>query len=172
LKKAAFTLLELLVVIGVMAILAALAIPAYQHSVQSAQAAACLSNLRQLGVALNLYLGEHNQTMPVLMAGRTSINQEVPVIDNTLNAYAPGPGVFACPSDTGNFAVNTGTSYYWNNVLNGQAVANLNFMNNTSVSAIPILSDKEGFHPNIPGKVNILYADGHVTQGLHFTTTP
>jgi prepilin-type N-terminal cleavage/methylation domain-containing protein len=172
LKKGAFTLLELLVVIGIIAVLSALAIPASQRVVQSGRATACLSNLRQLGIALNLYLGEHNQTMPVLMAGRVDKNQQVPVIDNTLSAYAPDPRVFACPADTGNFAFRTGTSYYWNNALNGQAIASLNFMNNTAMSAIPIMSDKEGFHPYSASKVNILNADGHVTQGLHFSTTP
>lgn len=168
----AFTLLELLVVIGVVALLAALAIPVTQRVVQSGLAAGCLSNLRQLGVALNLYLGEHNQTMPVLMAGRADKTQNIPVIDNTLNLYLPDPRAFACPADNGNFAARTGTSYYWNSALNGQAAASLNFMNNTTFSAIPILSDKEGFHPYTDNKVNVLNADGHVTQGLHFTTSP
>jgi len=162
----------MLVVIGIIAILAALAVPASRRVVQNGHATACLSNLRQLGVALNLYLGEHNQIMPVLMAGRTDKTLDVPVIDNTLNAYAPDSRVFACPADTGNFAANTGTSYYWNNALNGQSAVNLNFMNTTTVSAIPIISDKEGFHPYSASKVNVLNADGHVTQGLHFTLTP
>lgn len=168
----AFTLLELLVVIGIIAILAALAIPATRRVVQNGYAAACLSNLRQLGAGLNLYLGEHNQAMPVLMAGRADKTQDVPVIDNTLNAYVPDLRVFACPADSGNFFTKTGTSYYWNNALNGQAIVNLNFMNNTASSAIPIISDKEGFHPYSDNKVNVLNADGHVTQGLHFTTSP
>jgi type II secretory pathway pseudopilin PulG len=160
------------VVIGLLAILAALAIPGTQRIIQSGLATACLSNLRQLGVGLNLFLGEHNQTMPVLAAGRTDKTQNVPVIDNTLDAYLHEPRVFACPADTGKFATRTGTSYYWNSALNGQSVSSLNFMNNTASGAIPILSDKEGFHPYIASRVNILNADGHVSQGLHFATTP
>ena len=40
-------------------------------------------------------------TMPVLKAGRSSKTDDLPVIDNTLNAYAPNAAVFACPADTG-----------------------------------------------------------------------
>ena len=55
--------------------------------IQAGKASACISNLRNLGIALQIYLGDHNQIMPTLQAGRSSITQNVPVIDNTLNAY-------------------------------------------------------------------------------------
>ncbi|NCY22223.1 prepilin-type cleavage/methylation domain-containing protein, partial [bacterium] len=51
--------------IGVIGVLAALAVPVTLRMVQKGRSTACLGNLRQLGMALNLYLGEHNQTMPV-----------------------------------------------------------------------------------------------------------
>ncbi len=53
-----FTLVELLVVIAVIAILAALLLPALAKAKASAQSAACKSNLRQLGIALTIYLGD------------------------------------------------------------------------------------------------------------------
>jgi prepilin-type N-terminal cleavage/methylation domain-containing protein/prepilin-type processing-associated H-X9-DG protein len=170
-RRAAFTLVELVVVIAILAILSAIATPVYQHVIQSGRATACVSNLRQLGVALNLYLAEHNQTMPVLAAGRTDSSEDVQVIDNTLNTYAPNPKVFACPADTIGLAAKSGTSYYWNNALNGQALADLNFMKMiTDMSRIPILSDKQGFHPYAQNKVNMLYADGHASKELSFFT--
>jgi prepilin-type N-terminal cleavage/methylation domain-containing protein/prepilin-type processing-associated H-X9-DG protein len=167
----AFTLIELLVVIAIIAIIAGLAYPAYQRSVAGGKAAACVSNLRQIGVALNLYLGDNEQKMPVLKIARESTGEDVPVIDNTLDKYLPDKRVFACPADTKNFAAKTGTSYCWNIALNGQAVASLNFLNLvTDTTHIPILSDKEGFHPYLNDKVNILYADGHATKDVKFFT--
>jgi prepilin-type N-terminal cleavage/methylation domain-containing protein/prepilin-type processing-associated H-X9-DG protein len=170
--KNAFTLIELLVVVVIIAVLAGLAVPVYLRVMERGRAAACISNLRQLGIALNLYLGEHNATMPPLAAGRSSISQDVPVIDNTLNAYASNPNVFACPSDFQGIATATGTSYYWNSALSNQALSNLNFLANVNSSQIPLLGDKQAFHPYTKNKVNMLYADGHATQDLLFTTSP
>jgi prepilin-type processing-associated H-X9-DG protein len=109
--------------------------------------------------------------MPTLQLARSSLNQDVPVIDNTFDKYLNDKRVFICPGDDKNYGVNTGTSYFWNVALNGQAVASLNFLTlATESSHIPILSDKEGFHPYLDNKVNILYADGHVTKDLQFVT--
>ena len=122
-RRSAFTLVELLVVVAVIAIIGALAFPAYQRVVESGRATACTSNLRQLGVALAVYLGEHDNIMPTLKTARAAITEDVPVIDNTLDKYAPAKGVFACPADRSGFAARTGTSYIWNVTLNGQALA-------------------------------------------------
>jgi prepilin-type N-terminal cleavage/methylation domain-containing protein/prepilin-type processing-associated H-X9-DG protein len=169
--RGAFTLVELLVVIAIIAVIAALAYPAYQRSVGAGKAVACVANLRQLGVALNAYLQDHEMTMPTLMIARESTKDDVPVIDNTLNNYAKDPRVFACPADTKDFAGRTGTSYCWNIALNGQPLATLNFLQVvTDPTHIPIMSDKEGFHPYLSDKINILYADGHATKDAKFFT--
>ena len=69
-------------------------------------------------------------------------------------------------------AATTGTSYYWNSLLNGQSVSQLHLLNLTTVnSQIPILCDKGQFHPYEPYKVNTLYADGHATVDLQFTSS-
>ena len=170
--KGAFTVIELLVVTVIIAILAGLAVPAYTYVLQVGRATACVSNLRQIGTALNVYLADHNATMPTLQAARSSTSQNVPVIDNTLKAYANDLRVFACPADTTGIAAATGTSYYWNSALNGQVLANLSFLAISAPSRIPILSDKEGFHPYLANKVNLLYADGHATKDLNFFTSP
>jgi prepilin-type N-terminal cleavage/methylation domain-containing protein/prepilin-type processing-associated H-X9-DG protein len=171
-KRRAFTLVELLVSLVIIAALAGMSMPVYERVVQSGRAAGCISNLRALGAALNLYTADHNLTLPNLQAGRSSLNDNVPVIDNTLNVYAGGKSaVFGCPADNAHLFQNTGTSYYWNVALNGQSLADLHFLAlSTEASHIPLLADKQAFHPYTQNKVNILYADGHGTQDVTFMT--
>jgi len=166
----AFTLLEILVVLAIIIGLIVLAIPVFQRLMEGGRATSCVSNLRNLGAALNLYLAEHNMVMPTLKAGRATRDEGAQTIDNTLDKYVKDTSVFACPSDH-KWAQASGTSYSWNNALNGQSATNLNFLGVLKDHGrIPVLGDKEGFHPYTDSKVNILYADGHATKDVNFVT--
>jgi prepilin-type N-terminal cleavage/methylation domain-containing protein/prepilin-type processing-associated H-X9-DG protein len=64
-RSGGFTLVELLVVIGIIALLIAILLPALARARESARRSACLSNLRQLGQAFNLYANQYHGYIPL-----------------------------------------------------------------------------------------------------------
>ena len=62
--RLAFTLIELLVVIAIIALLVALLLPALASAREQGWKTACLSNLRQIGIAINTYAGDNNGRIP------------------------------------------------------------------------------------------------------------
>ncbi len=96
--------------------LAAIIVPSFSIVRARGDATTCLGNLRSLGTALNAYLADHDMMMPALEAGRADKNENVLVIDNTLDKYVDDQRVFTCPAGR-RIAEKSGTSYYWNSLL-------------------------------------------------------
>lgn len=166
--RSAFTLIEVIVGIAIITLLVVLGIPTISSMDARGKSAKCLSNLRQIGVGLHTYLGDHDQRIPFLEAGRRSTSEDVDVIDTALAPYVDNPATFHCPADS-TFWRETGTSYFWNVALNGQVAHNLSFLHIADVpTRIPVISDKEGWHRNTKGRVNLLFADGHASSDLQF----
>jgi prepilin-type N-terminal cleavage/methylation domain-containing protein/prepilin-type processing-associated H-X9-DG protein len=168
-RDIAFTLIELLVVMVVIALLAALLLPSLGRAKESGRAAACLSNLHQIGIALQLYVQDNNNRLPYMQDKSLTTTNQFPSPDIVLSNYLGNLQVLRCPSDRERIFETTGSSYYWNNLLNGQDADHLSaFGIGFAPHQIPLFCDKEKFHAARGSKkeVNYLYADGHLKNLL------
>ncbi|MDF1739972.1 MAG: type II secretion system protein [Verrucomicrobiales bacterium] len=164
-----FTIVEILVVVAIVGLLAAILIPSFNRMKRSAQSTLCVGKLREIGIALNTYFLDHGSTFPTLVAARESREEDNPAIDTVLLDYVVDEYAFQCPSDHMGIFEKTGSSYFWNSLINGQKTANMDMLGLTDkASGIPIASDKENFHEHVGDGVNMLYADGHVLRELQF----
>jgi prepilin-type N-terminal cleavage/methylation domain-containing protein/prepilin-type processing-associated H-X9-DG protein len=176
---AAFTLVELLVVIAIIALLAALLLPVMSRAKESARATACLSNLHQVGVALQIYVSDNNNKLPfmrdVVPDPAVVATNTYPTIDKVLAAQLGNKNVLRCPSDQARIFEITGSSYGWNNLVNGEDADHLQiFTFQLNSYQVHLVFDKESFHKarGTDKSVNYLYADGHIKNLLEISGPP
>ncbi len=112
-KRLGFTLIELLVVIAIIAILAAILFPAFARAREQARKTSCMSNLKQLGLAVMQYTQDYDEKFP-----NTAQNWKPATDANyyktpkfALDAYSKSSQIWTCPSDS-NWANNNGGVSY------------------------------------------------------------
>lgn len=103
-KRTAFTIIELLVVVAIIAILAALLLPALRNAKESGLRTACLNNVRQIGSSLMQYADDYNMWLPAHTADFSSATPVVcdrkwPETTGFYPNYIPTIKPFFCPSN-------------------------------------------------------------------------
>ncbi len=185
---AGFTLVELIVVIAIIGLLSSMLLPEVGKFQSRAQSVACVNNLRQIGVGVLSYVGEHDNTYPIIEP-----NPESPVYDpakiadltaepiyTELEPYGVTQQILKCPTDIKGhnyFAERAqiidgkayGTSYQWRVIVDdentlapkiygGRRGAGVRV---AKPSRVAICTDFEAIHSR---KMNALFADGHVSK--------
>jgi prepilin-type N-terminal cleavage/methylation domain-containing protein/prepilin-type processing-associated H-X9-DG protein len=170
----AFSLIELLVVIAIIGILASLLMPAFSRAKGKANDTKCISNLRQIGIALSIYADENQGKLPFAERQPTSPVNPTNILPRIVDVLSKNVGgataVFRCPKDIGwkrgpSYFEKEGSSYEWNYQANGKPIVLPG-----EISGIPrtaekarLIYDYENFHPgSTNGTKNVLYGDGHV----------
>lgn len=114
-EKGAFTLIELLVVIAIIAILAALIFPVFAKAKAAAKQVGCVSNLKQIGASIALYMEDHDDMFPFAIDSIDKFHPEIwdqfpnfrdqipnmPLLAEALQPYIKSKEIFHCPADTG-----------------------------------------------------------------------
>jgi prepilin-type N-terminal cleavage/methylation domain-containing protein/prepilin-type processing-associated H-X9-DG protein len=155
-RRSGFTLIELLVVIAIIAILAAILFPVFAQAREKARATSCLSNQKQIGTSMMMYVQDYDEAMPLAVGtavvGATTVaaNWGVDLIGGTnvstaivpagssapslLSPYMKNNQIVVCPSASVRASTTSGAvSYMYNDLAAAQSQASFAAVSQTVV---------------------------------------
>lgn len=174
-RSSGFTLVELLVVMGIIALLAGLAMPALQNAMASARSTQCASNLHAIGIAVTQAASDNDNQYPPISQAATNpyagTNIPAQSLADTLSPYGITPASLKCPVDLQSGATSAyqqyGSSYEWNPAFDDEVTVTPIIYWSATVQ-IPVNSARvrlcTDFNAIHNGRMNILYGDGHVRK--------
>ncbi len=192
-KNRAFTLIELLVVIAIIAILASFLLPSLAKAKQKSQTSVCLNNLKQWGLATQLYVVDNNDFLPSDGTPNPSDNStnvgwyiQLPQVIGLPRYHdmpwrkdsnaVPSKSIWICPSNLRKSNGNNLFHYCLNENVNGTGAANRPVKHSTiarptsivwlfDTKNLPAVGDKNFAHTNLHNNgANFTFLDGHATR--------
>jgi prepilin-type N-terminal cleavage/methylation domain-containing protein/prepilin-type processing-associated H-X9-DG protein len=171
-RRSAFTLIELLVVIAIIAILAAMLLPALGAAKSRAKRIQCVSNVRQLGLAAQIYTGDNSDYYPfayyfdsvhlISYSWDFTIKSSGQVVPGVLWQGQTNPQIQQCPSYIGSANWNadpyTGYNYNTSYIGHGQGES----ANDPTGQAVPVPAKSAAV--NHPART-ALFGDGQYSSG-------
>jgi prepilin-type N-terminal cleavage/methylation domain-containing protein/prepilin-type processing-associated H-X9-DG protein len=167
-RARAFSVIELLVVIGIIGILLALLLPTLSSARRQSRALACKAQLQNIGAAFQMYLNENDGWYPPAPYSPTFNPQKLTLVSDFLGRYLEDENkrIWRCPGDETIFPQH-GLSYSYYQELGDRRITQTFFFKILrSSSLVPILWDAEGTFHGGAVPFNWLFADGHVDNFL------
>ena len=127
-RNKGFTLIELLVVIAIIAILAAILFPVFAQARAKARQTACLSNLKQMNLGIQMYIQDYDESFPFWAWGQSysggadgwngpgskgTPNHFESLWINSIYPYTKNGQIYACPNDKGTLTAANSSVFWW-----------------------------------------------------------
>src|SRR5579871_1790353 len=161
LRRSGFTLIELLVVIAILSILAAILFPVFAQAREKARQAACASNMRQMGLGVQMYTQDYDERLPLAATATATgfLNWH-----HFVDPYVKNKQIWVCPSTDlpiknifGDLVCHYGfNSYYLNEGVDPKNVFTLNNAPGVTLGAVAepaktvLLADTRGIDGLLP----------------------
>ena len=167
-----FTIIELLIVIGILGILMAMVLPALNRAKKSGKRISCVSNLKQIGLAVQSYGQSNNDYFPFNCTSQKLANPARITLSSAID-LDKNTEIFECPDENEGLYATEGSSYVWNwtqiELPGNERVGNKEYDTTPFGGMVPpekfaILIDAGPYHGKSGHKnaFNALYADASV----------